>query len=260
MLTEILARPESKRIHLEFLIGEVWKDKNLDISASKVSIRQLIVQKSIRNDGLIKTCLKFGLPLMKDDIVVAIHEFPIEQQQLIKQLALKLEHSKEDLDSLCEVAVSTRKAPFVITFVQLGASLPSTKVHQDTIEDTLKTFLQQKDYDGARALIEKFTKTIAENFDLASLMDSNIVKFPALIEMLIDKGLNPNGRGRKTPIGVVMSNQHLERSKRIEIMCVLLKSGEDCRHLCLTSKLSATPLHVATEKALETGNLIHCKK
>ena len=253
MLIEILTRPESNQVHLEFLIGEVWNNKELDVSASKVSFQQLIAQKSIRDISLLKTFLKLGLPLLKDDIVVtvAVNELPIEQLQVFKDLVFKLEYSQEYLDYLCEVAVSAKKAPFVVVFVQLGASLPS--VHGDLITNLLITVLKRKDYDGAKALIEKFTEAISDDIDLAFLMDSNIVNRPELIKMLIRTGLNPNGSGRRTPIAVVMSKQHLTMSKKIELISLLLESGEDCSHLHQTSKSFSTPLHVATELALQSG-------
>ena len=256
MLIEILARSESKKVHLEFLIGEVWKDKSLDISASKVSVKQLIGQKSIRDERFIETCLKLGMPLTTEDIAVAIRELPTKEQQLFEHLTLKLEYNQEDLDSLCKEAISAGKIPFAITFIQLGASLPSDKMYVAAIKDILKTVLEQNNFDGARALIEKFTEAITKHFDLVSLMESNIVKCPELIELLLEKGINPNGRGKKTPIDVVMSNQHLEWPKRIGIVCLLLKNGEDCCHLSLSSESATTPLYVATEKALETGNIM----
>ena len=193
------------------------------------------------------------MPLTKNDIAVAVRELPIKEKEVFKHLTLNLEHSQQELDSLCKEAISFRKIPFIITLIQLGASLPSTRIDIATIKDTLKTVLEQQDFHAARALIEKFTEAIAKHFDLISLMDSNIIKCPELIKLLIEKGLNPNSRGRKTPIAVVMSNQHLEWPKRIGIVCLLLKSGEDCYHLSLTSTFATTPLHVATEKALETG-------
>lgn len=257
MLTEILVRSDSKKVHLEFLISEVWKDKSLDISASKVSMKHLIGQKSIRDERFIETFLKLGMPLTKEDIAVAIHEFPAEQQELFKHLTLKLEYSQEDLDSLCKEAISVGKIPFIITLIQFGASLPSTEAHVATIKDTLRTILEQKDFDGARVLIEKFTEAITKHLDLVLLMESNIIQCPELIKLLLEKGLNPNGGRKKTPIAVVMSTEHLEWPKRIEIVCLLLKNGEDCRHLSVSSKSATqTPLYMATEKALEKGNNI----
>ena len=249
MLIELIFRPESKKSHVEFLVNKVWKDKNLDISASKISVKQLIDRTAER---FIETCLKLGMPLTRKDVEVAIHKLPIREQEIIKHLTLKFQ---ENLDSLCREAICSRKIPFIITLIRLGASLPSTslRLYIDTIKDTLTTVLKQNDFQAARALIEKFTEAVTEHFDLVSLMDSNIIKCPELIELLIEKGLNPNIRGRKTPISVVMSNQRLEWQKRIGIVCLLLKSGEHCYHLSLTSTSVTTPLYVATEKALETG-------
>jgi hypothetical protein len=253
MLTELVLRPESKKAHVKFLINEAWKDKCLDISTSNITIEQLIDQKA---EKFIEICLKLGMPLTTKDMAVAIRELHVNEQEVFKQLTLNLiKHSREDLNFLCKEAISYRKIPFIIMLIQLGASLPSARIYTDTIQDTLRTVLEQKDFLAARALIEKFTKAIAKYFDLVSLMDSNIIMCPELIKLLIEKGLNPNRWGRKTPISVVMSNQHLDWPKRIGIVCLLLNSGEDCYHLSLTSTSATTPLYVATEKALETGKL-----
>ena len=253
MLIELVLRPESKKAHVKFLINEVWKDKHLDISASNITVEQLIDKKA---EKLIEICLKLGMPLTKKDMTVAIRELPIREQEVFEQLTLNFEHSQADLDFLCKQAISSRKIPFIVMLIQLGASLPSATIYAATIKDTLMTVLEGKDFLAARALIEKFTKAITNCFDLISLMDSNIIMCPELIKMLIEKGLNPNyNRGRKTPVSVVMSNQYLDWPKRIGIVCLLLKCGEDCYHLSLTNTSATPPLYVATEKALETGNL-----
>ncbi len=256
MLVELVFRPESKKAHVKFFINEAWKDKCLDISASNITVEQLIDQKA---EGFIEICLKLGMLLTMKDMAVAIRELPIKEQEVFKQLTLNLEHSQEDLDFLCKEAISSRKIPFIIMLTQLGASLPSARIkfYTATIQETLKTVLEQKDFLAARALIEKFTRAIADYFDLVSLMDSNIIMCPELIELLIEKGVNPNSWERKTPISVVMNNHHLDWPKRIEIVCLLLKNGEHCSHLSLTSTSAITPLYVATEKALETGEDIY---
>lgn len=258
MMIEILARPESREIHLKYLLQEVWNEKKLDISSSRVSFQQLIRQKSIRDTDLLDICLRFGLPLLKDDIDVAIKELPVKLCQFFKDLVNKLEYSQEELNSLCETAVNENKAPFVITFVQLGASLPSTCAQGNTIRDILLKTLKDKDIDGAKALIQKFTKPIASNLELSSLLASRIGDDPIMISMLLDAGLDPNGGDRKTPtpIAAVMNKGHLKLSKRAHIVCLLLEKGEDCSHLQQTSKSSTTPLHVATEIALKTGKKV----
>ena len=250
MLIELVLRPESKEAHIKFLINEAWKDKCLDISASNITVEQLIDKKA---EKFIEICLKLGMPLTKKDMTVAIRELPIREQEVFKQLTLNFEHTQADLNFLCKEAISSRKIPFIAMLIQLGASLPSATIYTATIQDTLMIVLERKDFLAARALIQKFTKDIAKHFDLVSLMDSNIIMCPELIKLLIEKGLNPNSWGRKTPISVVMSNQYLDWPKRIEIVCLLLKSGEDCYHLSLTNTSATTPLYVATEKALETG-------
>ena len=92
-----------------------------------------------------------------------------------------------------------------------------------------------------------------DKLDLATLMESNIVNCPELIRVLVETGLSPNGRGRKTPISVVMGLPATSWSKKITLLCLLLDIGEDCNHLSHTGKSSTTPLHVATEVALQSG-------
>ena len=113
----------------------------------------------------------------------------------------------------------------------------------------------KNDYHGARALVGKFTKAIVDTIDPSSLIKLNIVNYPELIKMMIDTGLNPNGQGRKTPIAVVLGMQYLMMSKKIELLHLLVENGEECSHLCHVGKSSTTPLHVATELALQSGKV-----
>ena len=102
MLIEILARPESKQLHLEFLLNKFWKNKSLNISASTVSFQHLIGQKSIKDNSLLNKCLELGLPALREDIEVAVDKLSDKQLQVFELLASKIHFRQEELEiSLC---------------------------------------------------------------------------------------------------------------------------------------------------------------
>ena len=245
VLVEILSRKECKEAHLEFLISEMWNEKVINVS--KVTLKQLIVEREITSECLLQRFLELGLPLTKEDIKMAIKRLKPSQVHLFKYIVAKC--NPADLDELCQAAVRANRMTFVLSLVDRGATLPSHG------SDLLLQALSAEDYDGALALAGKFTKATMDKLDLATLMESNIVNCPELIKVLVDAGLSPNGSGRKTPIAAVMAKA-ISVTKKIDMICLLLEVGEDCGHLCQIGKSTTTPLHVATELALQSGACI----
>ena len=242
VLVEILSRKECKQAHLEFLVSKMWNEK--EINVSKVTLKQLIVDREITSESLLQRFLELGLPLTKEDIKMAITSLRPTQMHLFRYIVAKC--NPADLDELCQAAVSSNRMTFVLYLVERGAKLPSHG--SELLIHALKT----EDYDGALALAKKFTKATMDKLNLATLMDSNIVNCPELIKVLVDRGLSPNGKGRKTPISVVMAKA-ISATKKIDMICLLLEIGEDCNHLSNTGKSTTTPLHVATELGLQSG-------
>ena len=245
MLMETMSMPECKQIHLEFLVNEVWN--NVEVSVSAVTLKNLIMEKAITSASLLQWFLDRGLHMSKEDVIMAMTTLTAEQIDLFKLIVAKCKHT--DLDELCAVAVNIKRTMFVLNLVEQGASLPcpSSKL--------LLQALKAKDYNGAMALVKLFkTKGTIDTLNLASLMNnsSEIIKSPDLIKALIKIGVDPNEKGGKTPIAIVMG-KNLTPSKTIDIVCLLMDNGEDCSHLCQTSKTRTTPLHVATELALKSG-------
>ena len=244
LLLEILSYHNCKESHLDFLIGQMWSEK--DISVSNISMKQLVVDRDI-SAPLFQRFLELGLHVGKDDIHMAIENLRANQVHLVKLIAAKANSS--DLDELCQAAVSSNCMMFVVNFVELGAKLPGNR------EELLIQTLDVEDYDAAIALAKLFPKDTVEKLNLSSLMDFNILNCPELIKVLIQSGLNPNGRGGKHPIEVIMVKCDSSPKKIIDLVSILLESGADCNHLCEASKVSATstPLHKATELSLRAG-------
>ena len=247
LLLEILSRPECKESHLEFLIRQMWNEK--DISVSNVSIKKLVVDRDITSASLFQRFLELGLHVGKEDIYMAIETLRANQVHLFKFIAAKA--NTADLDELCQAAVSSNRMTFVVNFVELGAKLPGNG------EELLKQALDTEDYDAAIALGKLLPKDIVEKLNLSSLMDINILNCPELIKVLLQSGLNPNGRGGKHPIELIMVKCDSSPKKIIDLVSILLESGADCNHLCEASKASitSTPLHKATELSLKAGKV-----
>ena len=248
MLIETMSVPECKQVHLEFLVNKVWN--NVEISVSEVTLENLIRDKAITSTSLLQWFLDRGLSLSKEDVKMAMINLTTEQIDLFKLIVAKCKHT--DLDELCTVAVhvcSVNCTKFVLNLVEQGASLPCPS------SELLLQALKAKDYDGALALVKIFkSKGTIGTLSLASLMynSDNIIKCPDLIKALIKNGVDPNKKEGKTPIAIVMG-KGLTPPETIDIVCLLVDSGEDCSHLCQTSKTKTTPLHVATELALKSG-------
>lgn len=246
VLTEILYRSDCKQSHLEFLITNVWKEKNVNVS--KVTLKQLIVEKRITSAILLQRFLELGLSMKKDEIMMVMNCLQHNQLHLFKLIAA---HSNPQYLEECyhAVTMSANRMTFMLIFLELGLKVPPRHA-----EELLISMLKTDSYCGALDLAKKYTKGSMEEVDLNCLLKTDIVNYPQLIKVLLDGGVDPNrSSGRNTPIATVMGRD-IDWSKKIEVVCLLLDNKEHCSHLSHTgSKYSTTPLHVATEVALRSG-------
>ena len=247
---ELLSRHNCSQAHLEFLVTKMWNEKEIDIS--KITLKWLIVEKSITSTSLLQRFLELGLPLNEDDIKMAMKFLKRNQLHLFKFIAAKC--NPLCLDELYRVAaMSANPEKFRMILTELGASVPPNHVEQLFIH-----ILRMEDYNKALSLARYFTRTCLEKVDLTSLLKSKLSSgCLELIGVLIDGGVNPNkcGKEGRTSIAMVMDRYPSWTPKKIELICLLLDKGEHCSHLNHTeSTCSTTPLHVATKAALETGN------
>ena len=241
-----MSTPECKQIHLEFLVNKVWN--SVEMSVSQLMFENLIIDKAITSTSLLQWFLDRGLSLSKEDVIMAMKRLTAEQVDLFKLIVTKCKHT--DLDELCTMAVSVKCTTFVLSLIEQGASLPCPS------SELLLRILKAKDYEGALALVKVFkTRGTIGGLNLASLMinSNEIIKCPDIVKALIKNGVDPNEKGGgKTPIAIIMG-KNLTPSETIDIVSLLVDNGEDCNHLCQTSKTKTTPLHVATELALKSG-------
>ena len=246
VLMEILSRSDCKQSHLEFLITNMWKEKKIDVS--KVTLKQLIVEKCITSAILLQRFLELGLSLKKDEIMMAMNCLQHNQLHLFKFIAAN--SNPQYLEEIYHATtMSANHRTFMLMFIELGFKVPLRHV-----EELLISMLKAEGYCGALDLAEKFTKASMDKVDLTCLLKTDIVNYPQVVKVLLDSGVDPNrSSGRNTPIATVMGKD-IDWSKKIELVCLLLDNKEHCSHLSHTgSKYSTTPLHVATEVALISG-------
>ena len=192
--------------------------------------------------------LSVGMKVKQADILTAIdvlkHDNPVELL-MFKYIASK--SSKEHLDKLCMKAFSAKKFSFVFAFIELGSCVPGSGT------ELLEHALKKDDLVAGMEIVQAMPQKKIASIDLAEMIETKVGQYPKLIKLLIDRGSNPNGCGRKSPITVVMSMESLPLVKRCELASVLLLKGADCNNLCRSKKGTTTPLHVATETAFLAG-------
>ena len=167
--------------------------------------------------------------------------------QTFKYIAMKC--PLKALDTLCVKSFKAKKIPFVFSFIEYGAKAPNEGI------ELLEYAIKIEDYIIGMDLIRAMSAKAVQEIDLGDIMhDTNLVKAPRMIKLLIENGVNPNGLGRKSPLACVLSMDHIPIEKRCEVACLLLENGADCNHLCRIKRGPTTPLHVATELSLQAGN------
>ena len=170
------------------------------------------------------------------------------QLQAFKLIASKC--PKEHLDKLCTKAFRVKKTPFVFSFIECGSYVPGRGI--ELLELALKT----KEYITGMEVVQAMSAEQVAAIDLGEIINTNLVHAPKLLKLLIECGANPNGLDRKSPVVMVLSMEYMQIDKRCELVCILLMKGADCNHLCRIRKGTTTPLHVATEIALQAGKSI----
>lgn len=252
LLTDLVSRPDCKPKHLQYLLCSMWASRRFD--ASKVSLQHLLTNIGVTELSILKRLSELRMPVKKQDVSAAIRKFlpdNPDQADSFKHIVSKC--PRKDMNSLCAEACSMKKFPFVFILIERGASPPKAK-----FDFLVQHALTCEDFKAARSLVRVMPKDIAEKTDLAFLLKMNLVHSPQLLVEMINKGANPNGLDRKSPIVAVLFQEYLPAERKSEVICILLQKNADCNHLCRTKKGSTTPLHVATDMAFDAGMVCVC--
>lgn len=249
LLRQLLHKASCKIPLLKFLMLETWELKKFDCSS--IRLNTLLVDKRITSPKLLERFLELGTQVTQDGILCAIKCLSSDDIMAFKLIASKC--ARFDVDLMCREAANLKKIAFVLHFVELGAK------HLEEGTNFFKAALRVKDFDGAKVLIKLFTKETLESLDLGVFLDTtNLIMDIELIANLIEKltGAGIPLTGKKPPIAAVVGSRLISVMEQIEVVCILLDHGVDCKQLCLTTHKSTTPLHEATEMALNSGEFV----
>lgn len=223
---------------------EAWGSRVVD--CRKLRLKTLLVDKNITKADVLKEFLLSEISVGEEDLSYAVRTPSLHDIDVFKLMVARC--NKFDKNKLCKEASAYNKTTFVLYLNELGATLP---------DDCSKLFheaLKVNDFDGATVLLKSFTAEIIQKLDFGALLKAtNLVANIDLIKLLMAMGVNLSGK--QSPVVAVM-NQTLNLQDKIDVLCVLIEGGVDCKQLCRTSAKSTTPLHVATDMALKSGKFL----
>ena len=242
LFRQILSREDVQLKHLDFLIFQLFDRITAPFNASSIKLSQLL-EKSIVGMKFLRRMFELGMIANAEDVEMAVRILPDSSVGTLELIVSK-QSEAGNLDLLLEAAVKARKMRFIAWLIEHGTKTP------DELAVFLTQALDQKDFDTAKVFLKASTTITCKNIDLGIHIAAGLTD-PDLIERLIDAGADPSGNVKKTLVEV-LKIVNLPAKKQIDLVCLFLMKGADCNHLSLVRK-TTTPLHVATELALEAG-------
>lgn len=239
-LHQLLSQQRCKTPLLSFLMLEAWEAKT--VNCSGVLLKVLLENKKLTDEKLIGRFLEQGVPVSVEDVCLAVRRLTSADVGTFKIICSKC--AGMDVNQMCSEVFAQNKMAFMLHFVELGAKLPGDGMK--IFMDTLKT----KDFHAAKVLIGLCSPELFSSMDLGHLLDNtNLIMSAELIELLVEVGIKLNGK--ISPVSVVMRS--LTVADQVRVLSALIERGVDCRQLCMRAPRSTTPLHVATDLALKSG-------
>ena len=213
------------------------------MNCSNIQLKTLLKDKKVITFQVLERFLDSEMPVYEDDLYFAIHTLSSDDFKTFKLIVSRCMDFNAKL--LCKKAFSCNKVAFVSYFNELQATTSGNNVK--LFNETLK----KKDFDSARTLVSFFSKEVLESLNLGELLKTtNLITNTELIKLLLEKGVSYDDK--TPPILSVMSEQTLNDKEKIEVICILIEGGVDCKQLCKISHKNTTPLHIATDLALSS--------
>ena len=243
LLQLLLPKRSCRNPLLSFLMLQAWESKPVD--CSKISLHSLLTDKKLTNPNLLVRFMECGAAVAREDIALAIQCLSSDDILAFKTLLSKCEGF--DMNQVCREAASANKIPFVLHLVELGADPPICDEGVKLFKEALKV----KEFNGAKVLVGRFSKETLRSLELGELLDTtNLVMSVELVKMLITGGVGM--AGKPLPIPAVLSCT-IGVAEKMEVICLMVECGMDCKQLCHSTHKTTTPLHVATDLALKAG-------
>ena len=245
LLLNLLKREDTKEAHIRLLLMEIPIDSDSPpFNGSKIEVSVLLKRKFISR-RILDFLFDCGMKAKQNDLTMAVEMLTGDNFSTLEMICAHFDGNlQEAFEVTCPVAVKHKKIKFVHYFLKKGCKLPCSS------QELLTLALQKNSADIAESLLSFCTLS---EVDIGSMMNTNLVNHPQLLSKMIDGGASPSGLGKKKPLAEAQQLTYLSKPKRNDLICLLLKKGSDCSHLCLSSKHSTTPLHIATAIALDAG-------
>ena len=254
ILSSILDRPFAIVTHLEHFIFKMHP--NVPSSKFPVSFCKF-AKKGITNEATLTRLLQIGIKILSKDIKDLINILPEDEGVAVLTFALsKCSASAPDITSAATAAVTCKKFTFLSTLIVYGAT-PSISniiecINWTSLDPNILNYVITKGTPKEIAhFVIKAIRADEKKFDGTKDLDTK------LSTVAIDRLLNDLHQYKclvccKEVIAEILKSDvfgiHI-----IKLLCLLLNYGANSIDLCQARFEKATPLHVATELALESG-------
>ena len=207
----------------------------------------MLISKKVTNSKIVKALLDTGMTVDEADVKQVIETTAGDggSTATLDLLCSRLEDVS--LDKICQMAVASKKARFVLCLLKKGCSLPCSS------QEILALALEKNLPDVAESLLPHCTLT---EVDLGQLMSDHreLGNHKSLVVKMVDGGVNPGGLSGKKPLVEVLK-MDVSSGKKVELLCVLIEKGCDCAQLCAAYEWTTTPIHVAVTIGIDAGIL-----
>ena len=235
-LLQELVKRDCNSDGFNFLMN-LWKDTKT-IKYSALSMKGILAMKDSPNENLITQLISHGIKVNGQVLTSAIQHLPNDRLNILKLLEEKC--GEVDIDFMCQAALKARKISFVVYFITSGAKWPKHQV--EILRELWKEDLLSEFEVILKLLMHNMIREIDIVHFISAKPSSHIY-----IGLLLNAGVNPDGK--RSSIMAVKCLK-IDMDIKFDLITRLIQKGADCNKLC---DKKTTPLHVATEMAIESS-------
>ena len=238
ILRKLVNRPSEVAKYLEHFIFKMHPDASFNewsVSFCK------FVKKGILNESVLTRLLQIGIKVTSKDIEDLIYILPEDKGIIVMELALA--NCPPDITSAATAAVICKKFIFLSTLIKYGA----------ICTPSVSNIIECTNWTSPDPSILNYVITKGTPKDIAQLMIKGLKVHHADPQQLL-KDLCQYKRviSSKEVIGEILKDDDFKIT-HVKLLSLLLNCGANGLDLCQGRYEKATPLHVATELALESG-------
>jgi len=225
---------------LKFLVN-IWKDHKRSVKYSIFNMTTFLAIPHCYEHGLLSHLIACDLKINNQALAIAIQQLPDSRLDLLKDMEDKCV-ATVDINGLCFRALREKKMEFLLHYLEAGAKWP--KHHTEV----LHALVNDKSLTKFERALKLLGKDKIKEVDIVDFVSAKLLSRFDHISLLVDAGANPNGK--RNSLAAIRSVK-INVGTKVDILCSLIRRGANCNNLCDMS--TTTPLHVATEMAIESS-------